>query len=109
MNANAAPSEATIKLYSMQRCPSEPAAPLPFCPCLLPPAPGLKTSTGLSQAAIVGGSLTGLVFNLCMRHPWDPSRPLVDLDVALVLTPALLLGVSAGEAGSRRASLLLLL
>lgn len=32
-----------------------------------------------------------------MRHPWDPSRPLVDLDVALVLTPALLLGVSAGE------------
>jgi hypothetical protein len=57
---------------------------------------GLKSSTGLSQAAIVGGSLTGVLVNLARRHPWEASRPLVDMDVALVLTPALLCGVSSG-------------
>lgn len=40
-----------------------------------------------------------MLFNLAMRHPWDPGRPLVDLDLALVLTPALLLGVSIGAHG----------
>jgi hypothetical protein len=52
-----------------------------------------------TQAAIAGGSFVNMLFNLVMRHPWDPGRPLVDLDLALVLTPALLLGVSVGEAG----------
>ncbi|KIZ04589.1 hypothetical protein MNEG_3365 [Monoraphidium neglectum] len=56
----------------------------------------LKAATGLSQAAIAGGSLVTTLFNLGMRHPWDPGRPLVDLDLALVLTPAMLLGVSVG-------------
>jgi len=56
----------------------------------------LKAATGLSQAAIAGGSFVTMLFNLAMRHPWDPGRPLVDLDLALVLTPALLLGVSVG-------------
>jgi hypothetical protein len=56
-----------------------------------PPAP---------QAAIAGGSFISMLFNLSMRHPWDPGRPLVDLDLALVLTPALLLGVSVGAAAA---------
>ncbi len=51
--------------------------------------------------AIAGGSLASLSFNLAQHHPWDPTRPLVDLDLAVVLTPALLLGVSVGEALAR--------
>jgi hypothetical protein len=53
-----------------------------------------------AQAAIAGGSFVSMLFNLMMRHPWDPGRPLVDLDLALVLTPALLLGVSIGAASA---------
>jgi hypothetical protein len=60
-------------------------------------AAGLKASTGLSQAAIAGGSLASILLSLPQRHPWDPSRWLIDLDLALILTPALLLGVSVGE------------
>ena len=37
------------------------------------------------------------IYGLIQTHPNDPSRPLVDFDVALTFIPALLLGVSFGE------------
>lgn len=61
----------------------------------------LKASTGLSQATIAGGSLASILVNLPQRHPWDPTRWLIDFDLALILTPALLLGVSAGDDSCR--------
>lgn len=36
------------------------------------------------------------IYGLIQTHPNDPSRPLVDFDVALTFIPALLLGVSFG-------------
>ncbi|WIA44125.1 hypothetical protein OEZ86_010467 [Tetradesmus obliquus] len=57
---------------------------------------GLKEATALSQAAIAGASATSLAFNLFRAHPWDPHRPLVDLDLALLLAPCSLLGVALG-------------
>ena len=35
--------------------------------------------------------------SLHKRHPIDPSRPLIDYNLSLMLLPALLLGVSVGE------------
>jgi hypothetical protein len=43
-----------------------------------------------------GGAFAALLCGLFQRHPIDPSQPLVDLDLALVLTPLLLLGVTLG-------------
>jgi uncharacterized membrane protein YfcA len=45
---------------------------------------------------LAGASSASLAFNLFRSHPWDPCRPLVDLDLALLLAPASLLGVSLG-------------
>ena len=38
--------------------------------------------------------------SLHKRHPVDPSRPLIDYNLSLMLLPALLLGVSVGESVS---------
>lgn len=45
-----------------------------------------------SATSAVASSIYGLI----QTHPNDPSRPLVDFDVALTFIPALLLGVSFG-------------
>ena len=37
-----------------------------------------------------------MAYCLAQRHPRDSSRPLIDFDLALTLTPALLWGVNAG-------------
>jgi hypothetical protein len=37
----------------------------------------------LSRCA--GASAASLAFNLFRSHPWDPQRPLVDLDLVLLL------------------------
>jgi hypothetical protein len=68
----------------------------PLFPVTHPPRPPPSPARPAAQAAIAGGSLVTACFNLSMRHPWDPGRPLVDLDLALVLTPAMLLGVTVG-------------
>lgn len=50
----------------------------------------------LSQAVIAGGAVAGVAVTLHKKHPHDPSRPLMDFDIALMLLPFLLLGVSLG-------------
>ena len=50
----------------------------------------------LSQAVIAGGAIAGVAVTLHKKHPHDPARPLMDFDIALMLLPFLLLGVSLG-------------
>ncbi|KAK9808711.1 hypothetical protein WJX72_002354 [[Myrmecia] bisecta] len=56
----------------------------------------IKGSTAMSQAVITGGALAGVAYQVFKRHPLDPSKPLIDYTLALMLTPVLLLGVSIG-------------
>ena len=58
---------------------------------------GVKGATALSQAVIAGGNLAGVGVALTRCHPCKPGTPLIDFDLALVLTPILLLGVAVGE------------
>eukprot|EP00933_Yihiella_yeosuensis_P072287 TRINITY_DN80644_c0_g1_i1.p1 TRINITY_DN80644_c0_g1~~TRINITY_DN80644_c0_g1_i1.p1 ORF type:complete len:545 (+),score=90.33 TRINITY_DN80644_c0_g1_i1:33-1667(+) len=54
-----------------------------------------KPSTGLSQASIFGASLGGLLLNIRSRHPMA-DRPLIDLDMALFLSPMEMAGALIG-------------
>ena len=56
----------------------------------------MKGSTALSQGVITAGALAGVALALPRRHPTDPGQPLLQLHLALALTPMLLLGVSTG-------------
>ena len=58
--------------------------------------PGLKGAIALSQAVIAGGAVAGVAVTLRRTHPSDPSKPLMDFDIALMLLPFQLLGVSIG-------------
>jgi hypothetical protein len=60
----------------------------------------MKASTALSQAVITGGAFSSVAYYLAKRNPTDPSKPLIDFSIALMLTPVLLLGVSAGLSSS---------
>ncbi len=57
---------------------------------------GVKGAAALSQAVIAGGALAGVGVTLHKKHPYDPSKPLIDFDLALMLLPVILLGVSVG-------------
>lgn len=57
----------------------------------------VKMATALSQAVIAGGAVGSALYALSRHHPLDRSQPLIDFDLCLMLTPLLLLGVSAGE------------
>ena len=56
----------------------------------------IKESTGLSQAVIASSGIGVALFSLTNSHPHFPSKPLVDFNLVLILTPALLLGISFG-------------
>lgn len=58
--------------------------------------PGVKGAIALSQAVIAGGAVAGVAVTLHRKHPHDPSKPLMDFDIALMLLPFQLLGVSIG-------------
>ena len=55
-----------------------------------------KTSAALSNFVIFGGSLANLIWNLPQNHPVFPQKPMIDYDVALILQPNMLLGISIG-------------
>ena len=50
----------------------------------------------MSQAVITGGAIAGVAVAFTKRHPLDSSLPLIDFQLALVLTPVLLFGTSIG-------------
>ncbi len=58
--------------------------------------PGLKGSIALSQAVVAGGATSGVAIALHEKHPHDPSKPLIDFDIALMLLPLQLLGLALG-------------
>lgn len=49
-----------------------------------------------TQAVILGGSLVNLAFNIRLKNPTAPHRPLIDYSAALVLEPMLLAGTTFG-------------
>jgi len=55
-----------------------------------------KTSAALSNFVILGGSLANLIWNLPQQHPLFPHKPVINYDVALLLQPNMLLGISIG-------------
>lgn len=57
----------------------------------------VKGATSLSQATITGGSLAAVAISMTKTHPVDPTKPLIDYTLSLLLLPVLLLGVSLGE------------
>ena len=56
----------------------------------------IKESTGLSQAVIASSGIGAAIFSLTNHHPLFPHKPLIDFNLVLVLTPALLLGIGFG-------------
>eukprot|EP01063_Lacrimia_lanifica_P039484 TRINITY_DN8685_c0_g3_i2.p1 TRINITY_DN8685_c0_g3~~TRINITY_DN8685_c0_g3_i2.p1 ORF type:complete len:526 (+),score=203.00 TRINITY_DN8685_c0_g3_i2:69-1646(+) len=54
-----------------------------------------KVATGLSQASIFGASTGGLIVNMRNRHPLA-NRPIIDLDMALFLSPMEMAGAVVG-------------
>lgn len=67
-----------------------------FCYCQSTACIGLKGSTALSQSVVTGGALASFAYSSFKSHPEDQNQSLVDFDLALVLTPMLLLGITAG-------------
>lgn len=57
---------------------------------------GVKTGVGLSHAAVASSLLGRLALSLWCRHPQDAGLPLIDFEVAQMLTPPILIGLSAG-------------
>lgn len=55
-----------------------------------------KTSAALSNFMIFGSSSVGLALNLLRDHPNQFNKPVVDFDIALILQPNMLLGISIG-------------
>jgi uncharacterized membrane protein YfcA len=50
----------------------------------------------LTQAAITGASLTAVIMYARRHHPKQPRRNVIDVDVMLLLLPAMLVGVMFG-------------
>ena len=57
----------------------------------------VEDAGALSAAVIAGGSLAGVGVALLARHPDFCDQPLIDFELALILLPVVLLGVSVGE------------
>ena len=58
---------------------------------------GLRSAIALSQVCVAAGALTACAARAHARHPLHPHRSLIDIDLALLTTPPLLLGVSGGR------------
>jgi hypothetical protein len=56
----------------------------------------VKAAAALSNFMILGGSLANVGWNIQQVHPHQPEKPLIDFDVALLLQPNMLLGISIG-------------
>nr|CAB3453182.1 unnamed protein product [Digitaria exilis] len=54
-----------------------------------------KSSTAISKCMIMGGSVSTVYYNLKLKHP-TLDMPIIDYDLALLMQPMLMLGVSIG-------------
>lgn len=55
-----------------------------------------KTSVAMSNFMMFGGTTAGVALNLMRDHPHEFNKPTVDFDIALLLQPNMLLGISIG-------------
>lgn len=55
-----------------------------------------KSAAALSNFMILGGSVANVGWNIQQEHPFLAGHPLIDFDVALLLQPNMLLGISVG-------------
>lgn len=55
-----------------------------------------KSAAALSNFMILGGALANVGWNIQQEHPFLRGHPLIDFDVALLLQPNMLLGISIG-------------
>ena len=49
---------------------------------------------------MAASSLAGAITNGLIAHPDDPSKPVVDYSLGLILSPGMLMGSSIGEGSS---------
>ncbi|CAN8287846.1 unnamed protein product [Cochlearia groenlandica] len=56
-----------------------------------------KSSTAISKCMIMGASISTVYYNLRLRHP-TLDMPIIDYDLALLIQPMLMLGISIGVA-----------
>lgn len=56
-----------------------------------------KSSTAISKCMIMGAAVSTVYYNLKLRHP-TLNMPLIDYDLALLIQPMLMLGISIGVA-----------
>ncbi|KEH35984.1 sulfite exporter TauE/SafE family protein [Medicago truncatula] len=54
-----------------------------------------KSSTAISKCMIMGAALSTVYYNLRLRHP-TLDMPIIDYDLALLIQPMLMLGISIG-------------
>ncbi|KAK7384924.1 hypothetical protein VNO78_30627 [Psophocarpus tetragonolobus] len=54
-----------------------------------------KSSTAISKCMIMGAALSTVYYNLNLRHP-TLDLPIIDYDLALLIQPMLMLGISVG-------------
>ena len=63
------------------------------CPLALA---GVPAAVALSQATMCAAAFSGAVASGFSSHPDDPKKPIVDYDLALILSPGMLMGSSIG-------------
>ncbi|XP_033143421.1 sulfite exporter TauE/SafE family protein 3 isoform X2 [Brassica rapa] len=56
-----------------------------------------KSATAMSKCMIMGASVSTVYYNLRLRHP-TLDMPIIDYDLALLIQPMLMLGISVGVA-----------
>ncbi|XP_027081741.1 sulfite exporter TauE/SafE family protein 3 isoform X1 [Coffea arabica] len=56
-----------------------------------------KSSTAISKCMIMGASISTVYYNLKLRHP-TIDMPIIDYDLAVLIQPMLMLGISIGVA-----------
>ncbi|KAF8820751.1 hypothetical protein IE077_002842 [Cardiosporidium cionae] len=53
-------------------------------------------ATVMSQSLIFGGTIAALLLNLKSRHPLMPNKPLIDVNLVLLMGPTQLIGIQIG-------------
>jgi len=56
-----------------------------------------RVGTALSQAMLFGGAFAALLYNVHMKNPARPERPLINFELALLMAPALMGGAQVGS------------
>lgn len=56
----------------------------------------LQASAGMSQSVITGGAVASVLVNMWQRHPFLAGEGLIDMEICLVFTPMLIIGINSG-------------